>query len=241
MIKQELNRAVIRYVNVRLLINSMDQGNISAFAERIGKTREAIAKIAGKKFNEDQRIGDRLAEDIEAALQLDDGFLDRLHQLPAEVPPELIELLRGSEERLKRDAISIQTSEVLPILDWATAGQLISGELTSIPKAERNMLAPVSCDRGFFLQVNVNDYMPYIIPGMLLQIDTERRPTPDEVISRPIFVLVKRPEDRLPVLRLARAFGDLILYGAVAEPDPFQLVDPDDWQYGGMVVMRLVP
>lgn len=239
--KPVLNRSAVRYVNVRLLIEGLDQGNLSAFAERVGKGRETLARVAGRKYHNNQRIGDKLAEDIEAALQLADGYLDRLHSLPDAIPPELLALLGGSAERLERDSISIQASEMLPVLDWTAAGQLISGELTSIPPAARYMLAPVNSVRGYFLQVNVNDYMPYILPGMLLQVETERQPTVAEIMERNVFVLVKRPEDRIPVLRRARAIGDLILYGPVNESDPIGLVDTEDWIYGGMIVMRLIP
>ena len=237
----EFSRSVLRYLNVRCLIERETNGNVSAFAEKIGKTRESLARSAGKKYHPDQRIGDNLAEDIEAALGLADGYLDRFHSLPREVPPELLALLASARERFAQTSVTVRVPGTLPVVDWNDAGRLIDKEIKGFTDTHAYMLAPVQCEKGFFLQITSNEYQPFILPGMLLQVDMERKPTAEEAVQRPVFVLVKRPELELPVLRLVRAFGDLILYTSVTDPDPIPYYSPDEWEYGGMVVMRLIP
>lgn len=240
--KNSLERGDIRYLNLRYLIDSLSNGSVTDFAERVGKSRESVARFATKKHLPSHVIGDKFAEDIERALTLDSGWMDQMHGLlPNSVPPELIGLLQAAPQRLAEDALSFYAPGTLPIIDWATAGTLIDGGGIDLPPPKDFMLAPVPTKRGYFLQVNVSDYMPYIMAGMLLQVDQDKHPTAEDALARPTFVLVKRPDNRLPVLRLVRAYGDLLLYGSVTEIDPTPYYDPSEWQYGGMVVMRLIP
>lgn len=236
-----LDRALIRYLNLRHLIEEKAEGNVTAFSELVKKPRESVARYGGKQYKPDVRMGDKFAEDIEAAFQLGSGWMDTYHAMPKAVPPELTQLLAGSAGRLKNDALHTKMPGLLPILDWPVAGRIIKGELKDIPEGEDYMLAPVPVRRGFFLPINVADFMPYIMAGMLLQIDMDKRPSAEEAVQRPTFVLVMRPGDHLPTLRLVRAYGDLVLYGPVNEPDHTPFLDPEEWVYGGLIVMRLIP
>lgn len=238
---QDLDRSIVRYLNLRHLIETIGNGKVTTFAARVGKSRENIARVGGKNYNPEQRIGERFCSDIEIALNLEEGWMDRFHALPKQVPQELLQLLAGSQNRLAQDALRLRADGTLPIVGWDVAGQLCDGVLAAIPDSGSYMLAPVHCRRGYFLQVNTTEYMPYMLPGMLLQIDPDRRPSPQEAFERPTFVVVKRPELVAPVIRHVQSWGDLVLYAAVGDVDLTPFGDPTEWGYGGMVVMRLIP
>lgn len=238
---QELDRSIVRYLNLRYLIETLGNGRVTTFASKVGKSRESLARVAGKTYSVDARIGEKLAQDIEKALNLDEGWMDRLHELPKAVPPELSELLAGAKGRLEQDALAIRADGTLPILPWPSAGQVCGSSNAPIPDASAYMLAPVPCRRGFFLEVTGHEYMPYILPGMLLQVDVDRRPTVKEAFERPTFVVVKRNDMDSPIVRQVKCIGDLLLYASVSHEDPYPFYDPSDWEYGGMVVMRLIP
>lgn len=226
-----MNRSVIRYLNLRLLIETKAGDSISAFADLVNKQRETLARVGTKKrFNPDVTIGERLAEDIEAALGLGAMWMDTFHSFPKHLPPELASLRKEFE-----------SSHPLPVLDWATAGRILNEDLTTIPADSASLLASTTNQRGFFLQVDVDEYMPHVLPGMLLEIDRDRQPTQQEADQKTTLVLVRHPDHYLFMIRRVSVIDNKMLYVPVSAHDPFQNTEPSDWSYGGLVVMRLMP
>lgn len=239
-----VERPVIRYLNLRYLVESMADGNISAFADLVGKTRTNVARYGGKNYNHDSAIGERWARDIEDALELGRGWMDTIHQLPKEVPAELLALLQGAKGRLSNDVLKARVDGTFPVVDSVMTAGLIDGKVEAGQQPIGYMMATIPSARGYYLKVDDNAYAPSILPGMLLQVDPDRRPTVEEVTSRPVFVVLTRDDVPHAVVRLVHQMGDLQLYGPVngdIDNDPTPYVDPDEWDYGGMVVMRLIP
>lgn len=69
---QAMKNKDIRYRNVRTLVEQT--GGISAFADKIGKGQSQVSQFAGE--NPIKGIGEKVANEIEAAFSLPSGWLD---------------------------------------------------------------------------------------------------------------------------------------------------------------------
>lgn len=72
--------SAIRRANLQRLVAAEPNGNQSAFAAKVGRSASAINQYLHSK-----NMGGRFARDLESALKLSPGWMDREHGTPAPV------------------------------------------------------------------------------------------------------------------------------------------------------------
>lgn len=148
-----MDNRTIRYNNVRYLVDLI--GGVSNFAEKIGKGQSQVSQFAGT--NPIKGIGNKIAREIEAALQKDHGWLDVAH-------PELWEShgdMRPTQSQSMGDMTQSQGfvppagTELIdvphlsmPVISWVQAGDwtpVMASDLSNViewlpydPRAGKN-------------------------------------------------------------------------------------------------------
>lgn len=229
---------LLRYVNLRLLIERESKGSVTAFAARHGLNRASLARVASRKHIPDDKIGEDMAAKIEEVAGLELGWLSRFwDERPKDLCSDAAKLLDNILPQLQIEGLKRQLSGTLPILRMQDAGSLLGGRLLANMEPQGYLMAPLPSGKGdYFLAVDTDNYSDYLPKGMLAQIMAGRLPTAEEAYFDPILVLVKWPEDALPTFLIARSYGDLLTYGPVSPTDDVKYSTLDGWQVGGMVV-----
>lgn len=118
----------IRRNNLRQLVDSIAEGNMARFGQKIGKERAQVAQYLSPTYNGGRSIGERVARSIEVELDLDVGLLDRVPDnnsskasqfqqtskdwpLPA-IPRERIESLDPAKLERLQGAIALALAQI---------------------------------------------------------------------------------------------------------------------------------
>lgn len=71
-----MNIFAIRRARLKMLVDALERGNISAFAARFGFSRAQISQFLSGTYNDGRSIGERAARTIEEKTLIDIGWLD---------------------------------------------------------------------------------------------------------------------------------------------------------------------
>ncbi len=179
-----MNIKEIRRYNLRLLAKEV--GGISKLAEFLDKQPSFISQIIGSNVR--KNIGDKLASEIEAKFNKEEGWLDGHYE--ANVYIKTAAKIRGSYS-LKTD---------IPLIEWAQIGQFINNgkkQIVSFVLPRRSSLGDFS-KYAFALQIK--DPILEGIGGVTFPRGSIIIVEPEQSIKDSSFVIVQIDKSQSPLL-----------------------------------------
>jgi len=178
----------IRYLNARLLITQYCGGEVTRFAERLGKSQPQASAFAGEKMKENGKgIGHKIARQIEVAFDKTPGWLDLLHAAEWQAAGLWQPDPSDADQLANTHSITVRH---IPVISWVAAGELCESEILH-PEAEDWVFASASKTgpNSYALRV-IGDSMTNPYPagpsyphGTIIIVDPDKRP---EIGSRVI-------------------------------------------------------
>jgi SOS-response transcriptional repressor LexA len=175
----------IRYLNARLLIAQHCEGEVTRFAERLGKSQPQASTFAGEKPK--KGIGPKIARQIDDTFGKPRGWLDLPHTNEWRAANLWQPETPGSGDDLS-NAHSV-TIRHIPVISWVAAGKLCESDILRPDEAEDWVFssAAKTGPHSYALRV-VGDSMTNPFPGgpsyphgTIIIVDPDKRP---EVGSR---------------------------------------------------------
>jgi len=122
----------IRYLNARLLIAQFCEGEVTRFAERLGKSQPQASTFAGEKPK--KGIGAKIARQIDDAFDKPRGWLD----LPHPIDWQAAKLWQPEGPTSAEDLANTHAAAVrhIPVISWVAAGKLCETDVLSPEEAE---------------------------------------------------------------------------------------------------------
>ncbi len=196
-----------RYKNVRTLLEARAL-KLSQFAELLGKSPGQISAFAG--INPHKNIGDKIAREIEKALNLPKGYLDSSHETNA--------------------SIIQPTGRRLPVIGSVTAGIFCEAFDEFHPGCADEWLeapGPVG-PNAFILRIEGISMLPKFLDGDKVVIDPSLEASPG------CYVVAKRERDQAVTFKQLRREGSEFFLYALNDNWPEQVIRlTEEWHICG--------
>src|SRR5690606_22541990 len=164
----------IRRQNLQAIIDSRAAGNAAEFARLVGRERAQIGQYLSDKYNNGRSIGERVARQIEASLQIESGWLDK-------------ESHAAFDQNVAKATIGERR---IPLLNYVQAGDFADGGHNFTMEDVEYLLTDLNLsERAFALQIKGDSMLPEFKEGDRIIVDCEVAPRPGD------FVVAKNSEE----------------------------------------------
>lgn len=215
----------IRRTRLKMMVDTVSQGNISAFAGKFGYSRAQISQYLSESYNGGRSIGERAARTLEEKFHAPTGWLDQplnsLESLTIADPTGHPSRVLSAASDLTEKGIVEKNVLVAGMLVPASDGLV---EIKGFPTGtDRKFLEFYSTtDDAYAFQVKGAGLRPRVKSGEYLIIEPSTKPMPGD------DVFVKLASGELMVLQLLYTRDDEYTFGDLNENGPTAVVPEYD-------------